>query len=348
MSKLDDFKKKFDRAPTDVVALDCSRHGIRAVRMRKVSSGMTVVGAEVLPPMPLDALLGETGEETLDSIRDLSLPAKVRARHAALLAPGLEARAKLLRLPEKFNLEDRAQLLSRMGAEQADGYRVGTQVIQPATARTEALVLAAALPEAHVQGMLALLPKNGSPAPRAIGVSALAVLNAFESDPRRTGDESAHGFLHFDHDYTLLALFNQQKLSQLRTFSFGMAGLFQKVMKALNVDEETAAGVLAEGAFDVSHLIEEQTREVSGQYVVTRDFMERSENCTLKKLYVSGPSALAAPMLAGGRSAEPREAWNALDGYPDRVGGCMSERLASDSWCLTAAIGGCLGILEGK
>ena len=328
-----------------MVGLDCATNGVRAVRMKKTASGLTVIGAEILPPAPVHAAMEGDGAELPEGLGVLPLTPRVRGRYAALLVAGSHAVVKLLRLPERFDLEDHEQLLARLGFEKAAGYRVGTRVIQPATARTESLVLATALPERLAEALLELLPNAGLPAPRFIGISELSVVNAFQNDPRLAGDDSARGLIHFDHDFSLLALFHQDRLSQLRTFSFGMAAVFRRIMKALNVDEETAAGVLSDGAFDISHILDEETREVRGQYVICRDFMERSENCSLQKLHVSGPPALAGAFLSEAQAPETREEWRALDGYPDRAGGSMSERLATESWPLTAAIGACAGLM---
>ncbi len=339
-------KAVVDRAPADVVALDCATNAVRAVRMRKTSTGLSVVGAELLPPSPVQSALDSPADPMPEEIQELAIPSRIRGRYAALTAPGTRAVLKLLRLPEKFDFSDRDQVLARLGFDKPEGFRVATRVIQPATARTEALVLATALPDRMAEALLRLLPKAGLPAPRFIGISELGVVNAFHNDPRRTGDGSAHGLIHFDHDFSLLALFNQEHLSQLRTFPFGMASVFARIMKALNLDAETAAGVLSDGAFDVSHMVEEQTREIRGQYMICRDYLERSENCSMKKLYVSGPAALTSAFLQEAQPTEPRAPWNALDAYPDRVGGAMAERLALDPWALSAAIGACSGVLE--
>ena len=57
-------------------------------------------------------------------------------------------------------------------------------------------------------------------------------------------------------------------------------------------------------------------------------------------------AALTKPFLQEAQASEGREPWNALDGYPDRAGGSLSERLATEAWPLSAAIGACLGVLE--
>ncbi|HAL91737.1 MAG TPA: hypothetical protein DCM68_01775 [Verrucomicrobia bacterium] len=342
MSSLDKLKAMLNRAPTDVVGLDFASNGVRAVRMKKTAEGLAVVGADMLPAVAMDV-----SEDSTPKHGGLVLPANVQGRFAAVVSSDARAVLKLIRLPEQLDLGHPEQVLARLGIDPAQGEcRVGTQVAQPATAKTEALLLAAALPESLATSMLDLLPKVGAVAPRFVGLSSLSVVNAFHGDPRLAGYETAHGLIHIDQDFSLLALFNQGRLSQLRTFSMGMATFMKSTMEMLGVDEETAAGVLADGAFDISHLIEQQTRELRSQYVGCRDFMERGENCTLKKLHVSGPAALATAFLKGAQGEEAGEEWNALDGYPDRLPGSMPDRYAAQPWLWSAAIGACLGVLE--
>ncbi len=342
MPSLDKFKGIMDRAPTDVVGLDFATSGVRAVRMKKTASGLTVTAAELLPPATLDA----PADASPKADAALVVPSSAQGRCAALLTSDARAVLKLIRASEEVDLGKPEHVLSRIGIDPAQNYRVSTRVIHSATVKTDALVLAAAMPENLAKAMVDLLPKVGPLAPRFIGVSALAVLNAFHNDPRNAGNETAHGLIHFDNDYSLVALFNQGRLSQLRTFPLGMATFLQGTMEALGVDEETASGILSAGAFDVSQLVEQQTRQLRAQYVGCRDFMERSENCTLKKLHVSGPAALATAFLKGMEKEGIGEEWNALEGYPDRSPGSVPPALVSQPWLWSASIGACLGVLE--
>ena len=348
MAIQDKFQEWIKRPPTDAVGVDCASNGTRVVRMRKSPAGLSLTGAAILPPVPIHDVMNARDGPFPEGIEALSIPPRVRGRYAALLAPGAShAVVKILRVPESFNVSDRTKIMARLGFATAEGYRVGTRVIQPATARTEAHVLVAALPDRLAEALLELLPNAGLPAPRSIEISELAVINAFCNDARMAEQQAEpHGLIHFDHDFSLVALFNRGQLSQLRTFPFGLAAVLGKITKALNVDEQTATGVLMDGAFDISHLIEDDAREVRSQYMVCRDFMERSENCELKKLHMSGPAALTRTFLAGSPMAEVQDQWDALHGFTEQNGGALSDDAATEPWRFSAAVGACIGILE--
>ena len=221
--------------------------------------------------------------------------------------------------------------------------RVASRVILPGAPKVEARILASVMPEKQAASLLGLMPKSGVPAARSIEVAELAVINAFHQDPQFAAYEQPYGLIHFDHDFSLIALFNKRVLSQIRLSPFGVAAVLQKVARALNVDAQTAEGVLMDGAFDISHLIEEGAREIRKELVICRDFMERSENCTLEKLFVSGPSSLVKPFMAGLPHPELISAWNVLTAF--ETSGTLPEEVASEPWRFAAAIGSCLGVL---
>lgn len=307
--------------------------------MRKTAAGFNVVAAEELPPISLPDP-SDNEASTDEDQAELTLPPTVRARYAALLTHGVNSSIKLLRVPEGFDIQDRDVVAARLGIEAVKDFRVAAKLLQPATPRSEALILAVAFPERMASALLSLLPKTGLPAPRFIGLAELAAVNAFLNDPREPALSSAHGFIHFDHDFSIIALFNEGRLSQLRTFPFGMAAVIRRIRRVLNVDETTAAGVLSDGAFDISHLIEEETREVRGQFVISRDFMERSENCSLSALHISGAQALIKPFMRGTQIAKTWAAWDALNAY-----GLASNGVGAASWSWTACVGSCIGVL---
>ena len=334
-----------NRTPTDVVGLDFASSGLRAVRLRKSVGKYQLMGAEVFPAVPVQAVMEEGGAAVADGFGQMTFPPQVRGRYAALLVPGTHAVVKLLRVSDKLDLADRENVMARLGFPKAEGYRLELRVIQPATPRMEAQVLAVTLPDRQAEAVLQLLPPAGWPAPRTIEVSELAVVNAFQLDPRFAGREKAYGLIHFDQDFSLVALFNRGYLSQLRTFPFGMAAVLRKLVKVLNVDELTAEGVLTDGAFDISHLIDEDARSLHGQFVISRDYMERTENCSLEELYVSGPAALARPFTETANWPGEMQEWNALAGF--RNGDQRAGSEPPDPWRFSAAVGGCLGMLEG-
>ncbi len=331
-----------NRAPMDVVGIDCASNGVRLVRMKKGAAGLSLVGAQTVDPV--ESVLSPAGGPDSDSGRLSSIPVRVRGRYAALAVPGTHGVVKMLRVAEQFDSGDKNQMMAKLGCDESENYRFAVRTIMPATGRSEARLLAAALPEWQAQALLDLLPSSGLPAPRSIEVSELAVVNAFMRFRRIAGDGEADGLIHFDHDVSVFALFNGGVLSQLRAFKFGVTSVLQKVIDTLNVDEQTAEGVLMDGAFDISHLVEEGAREIGNQFLISRDYMERSENCRLKKLYVSGPPSLVSTFMRSMPHSSEVAEWNAFDGIDTH--GDVSEEIEAAPWRVASAIGACVGVLE--
>lgn len=331
-----------NRAPTDVVGISCSTSGTWLVRIKSGSETPVMTGTGTAPPVAgLYIKPGEPGS----SVAPLDIPPKLRGRYAALCLSGHTGTAKVLRVQESFDVEKREEIIARMALEKADDLRVSANILIPGAAKSEARVLAAAFPERQAAAMLSLLPATGTPAARSIVQGELAVINAFHNDPRFARREDAFGLIHFDHDFSVIALFNGGLLSQLRVFGFGVADVLRKLIQSLNVDQQTAEGVLIDGAFDISHLTDEGFRELRSQLVISRDYMERSENCSLEKIYLSGPAALTQPFnqnLALGDSAEE---WNVLEPYGAASPDILADESASEPWRLTSAIGSALGVL---
>lgn len=276
----------------------------------------------------------------------LPLPAKVTGRHASLLAAGVGSAAKMLRVPETFDVNNKAEITTRLGVDRSGDYRVAAKVIQPGRPKVEAHVLGVAMREQIAHGMVGLLPKVGSPAPRAIELSELGVINAFSNDPVVAMESRAIGLIYFDYDYSIIALFNGGLISQLRTLRLGASAILKKIQDVLSCDEETATGVLMDGAFDITSLIEQDAREVCGQYVICRDYMERSENCHVEALFVSGPIAITKPILASGHIPEEQKDWNPLERFENVTDELIAPELLTAPWRWAAAIGGCIGLLE--
>lgn len=345
-SLLTKFSGLLNNAPADAVAMDFASNALRVVRMRKAGGNPSIAAMEKLAPMGIHQVMSESTGSLPDDIDIVPLSSRLRARYASLICPGYAAVIKMLRVPESFDIGNEEQLASRLGLDDPEAFRVAARVLHPGTGRTEGRVLAAAMPERMARALLQCLPSAGLPAPRAIELAELAVINAFVNDPAIAARDDAYGLIHFDHDFSVLALFNKGMLSQFRAFKMGAATLLKKVSAALNVDQETASGVLLDGAFDISHIIEEDARDVRGQYVICRDFMERSENCQLECLYVSGSQALSLPFVENAHIPEALDQWNVMQRFEQSTPDDTEEQDFPDTWCWTAAIGGALGLLE--
>jgi len=340
MPMLENFRKLMNRAPTDVVGVDCASNSIRVARVRKSGEYFTLTASAILP-------FQQKGENSRGNHEHapFSFPAGLRARFASLTTAAEAGHIKLLRVPDSFDYSDRADMISRMALIKDADLRIASELLLEGSAKVEARILAAAIPNDIALRLLALLPSTGTPAPRSLSVSESAVINAFWNDARFIEAEGARGLIHIDHDFSLIALFNKGILSQFRSFSFGMAAVTRRVITTLNVDEVTAEGILMDGAFDISHIIEDGARDIRSQLVIARDFMERSENCSLDTIYTSGPSSLVKPLANGLTGAGHVVDWDVLSGFKSIDDGAVPEEVAAHSWKLASAVGSALGVL---
>jgi Tfp pilus assembly PilM family ATPase len=119
------------------------------------------------------------------------------------------------------------------------------------------------------------------------------------------------------------------------------------VRSGLGVDAPTAAGILADGSFDISHTIAEVMDPLVKQIVISRDFVERRENCHMSRLYLSGGltvSRCVRDELRGALELDV-ETWNPFEGL--RVqSGAVPESCVGREWMFASAVGACLGTFE--
>lgn len=338
----DKFKKAVNRPPVDAIGIDCSKKTTHVTRMKRGGAKIEMVCAEALPT-PENLFLSH--DDLPEEISPLALPARLCGRFAAVTTPSHLSDIKLLRVNDSFDPENQEDVLTRMALEKGNK-RISTAEIIPATSKLEGRFIAAVMPEALAVSLLRLFPAAGVPAPRVVSWSELAVINAFSCDPLVSGEQKPIGLIHFDHDFSLIALLNEGLLSQIRIFPFGVSSVLDAIMRALNVDQSTAEGVFMDGAFDISHLIQADFREILSQLVVSRDYMERSENCTLEHVYMSGPASLTNSFSAlaplGGHVSD----WNVLEPYATADAVAVASDLVHEPWQLAAAIGSCLSVFS--
>jgi len=142
-------------------------------------------------------------------------------------------------------------------------------------------------------------------------------------------------------------LFNKGVLALIRRFDVGTDTLLDRVRETLGVDRETAEGIISDGAFDVSQSVTEVMEPLVKQLVVSRDFVERHENCHVVKVYVSGGLAASRNSLDELASSLGIEVdlWNPFEGLTI-MPGVLTENLAGKEWRFSVAIGACLATFE--
>jgi Tfp pilus assembly PilM family ATPase len=207
-------------------------------------------------------------------------------------------------------------------------------------------VLCVAIPEAHVRFGPLMLPV-GRPAPFSVEVSGIASMTAFLSSTVAQQKEGSLAAIEFGTRTSTFAIFNKGVLSLVRRFSFGAQAVLDKVRERLGVDAETAQGIVADGSFDISQPLNEVMDSFVKQLLVSRDFVERRENCHVAKLYVGGGLAGSAGVIEDMRSSLEIdvERWDPFEGL-QVAKDAMTEQMAAQRWRFGAAVGACLGTFE--
>jgi Tfp pilus assembly PilM family ATPase len=326
------FKKK--HAPTDVVGLDLTLTGINAVRMRYTETEISVLAADVIPLPPPAA-----------EVTSLALPPRFKARYASFAAAGETCIVKLLSFPGHFDEAAEAKVTENLGLDDPNKYRISYKLVTEPQAK-EARVLAVALPEDEAVSIPMLLP-TGLPAPFSIEISGLAAMTAFLHFLGDKAKEDAVGVIDFGVSTSSFALFNKGVIALVRRFNFGSNALLNKVRETLGVDMDTAEGILADGAFDISQSVSEVMEPIAKQLVVSRDFVERRENCRISKVYVSGALTVSRDSIEEIHSSMgvPVETWNPFEGLTVAQD-ALPENLAGQEWRFSAAAGACLATFE--
>ena len=326
------------RGPTDVVGVDVASSGIKVVRMRNHGGVITVVAAGVLPPL--------SPGNTTDAPPALDLPGRLKARNAALTFTAQGAIVKLLSFPGTFDARAESKVTESMGLDDPDRYRVGYKIISEGHGRAESRILAVAHVEEEAQRIPQLLP-TGIPAPRSIEISGLATMAAFLHALPEKDRLGAVGVIDFGDTTTTYALFNRGLLSLVRRFNFGTNSLLEKVQNSLGVDRDTAQGIITDGSFDISQSLTDILEPLIKQLMVSRDFVERRENCRITRLFVSGGLARSRDALEEIRAAMDVElqSWNPFEGL-SIAKDALPPDLVGQEWRLAAAAGACLGAFE--
>jgi Tfp pilus assembly PilM family ATPase len=328
--------KSVKKAPQELVALDFSTSGLKVVRLKKQGDTITVLGADILPPIS-GAAEGEA--RRLDLVKTMS------AHYAALTFTGERAIVRIVSLPGHIDDTGAAEQQVRATLGLDAQYRVSYTTTQSTRGKQETKLLTVAVPEADAQGILAHVA-SGAPAPYAMELAGLAALNACLYGPASQHAAEAVCIIECGARVSYLAIFNKNALILARKIDVGGESIAAHVQKQLGLDAETAQSILSEGAIDISQAVREVIEPFLRQLTISRDFVEREENCRIKKAYISGGMSLSSYWTSEIRRATGMEvvAWNPFD-VMTMAPGALPERLEGQQPRFAAAVGAALGVL---
>jgi len=342
LTDIKDIANRFKHGPSDVVGIDVSEAGVNAVRMKKANDGtVSVVCADVLPALPAS----KPGEAPITGI-SLSVPSKLRARYVSLAVVGESAVIKILAFPGRFDEAAEAKVVESMGLDTPDNYRISYRVISEGHGKAEAKVLTVAIPEADAAASVKLF-SSGLPVPLSLEVSGLSTMSAFLHACGEQHKDEAVGVVDFGTNATCFGFFNKNVLAVVRRFPVGINTILAKVQETLGVDLETARGIISDGSFDISQSVSEVMEPLVKQLIVSRDFVERRENCQLAKLYASGALVVSRDLIDEMRSSVGVDVafWNPFQGLT-LAPGALPDSFAGQEWKFSAAVGACVATFE--
>ena len=331
--------EQWKRGPSDLVALDITDTDVAAVRLKRGNDGVTLLAADFLPAV-------EMPDDNSSEPSQIEVAGPLGARHAAITVEAEDAVVKLLSIPGQFDEEAEEKLMQSLGLEDPESHRIAYKLVAEGHGRGETKLLAVALPEKTAAVAVKTLPV-GLPVPYSLEVSGLAVFSAFLHGPCVDHLEEAVAAVDFSGNISSFAIFNKGVLSLIRRFDAGTNTILEKIQDNLGVDRETAQGIMADGAFDISQPVGEVMRPLVKQITVSRDFVERRENCKVSKLYVSGglaPSrdALGELKSSAGTDVEAWDPFKNLNVSADAV----SEKVQGKEWRFAAPVGAALAAFE--
>ena len=336
MKALSDLVKRFQRGYTDVVGVDIGSTAIKAVRLRAVNREPVVVAAALLPP-PKVAITGTVPVVPLD------LPKPLKARYAALAYSDPSATVKLITFPAHSEKSADAQVNEMLGLSEGPDFRVAYEKVSES--RTESRVLAVSVPDAAGARLCALLP-SGVPAPCSLEVSGLASMTSFERGPGRRHAEEAVAAIDFGAVVTTVAFYSKRSLLLIRKFDVGTMALLKRVQDTLGIDADVALGIMTDGSFDVSAAVHQSLESFLQQLIISRDFVERRENCHISRLYVCGGAAPLkgwSQQLQSALGLEP-EFWNPFADLTVQPG-ALPDAIKGQESRFAAALGAAWAVL---
>lgn len=323
------------RPPADLTCLDFGKSGLKVVRLKNSKGTLSLVGADILPPVDIS-------DADQCNPNGLKLPKELVSNYAPTCVSNSRAVAKLLNLPQELDTAAaESQIKEQFGVD--DKYRISTVSLSTAKSKSGAKVLAVALPERQIANLLAMTSK-GPPALLSCEISCLSALTTFMNS-RPPKAETGTCFIEMGARTTHIFFVHRDRLLLLRKYDVGGESLLEKIISDFHVDKATAANIMAEGAIDLSALYTEKLGFIARQATISRDFVERQENCSIQGIYLSGGLAhskvwqelLEDKSGMGVHLVDPLQQME----VPEDV---VSKDILAQSSRLTAAIGAGLGV----
>jgi Tfp pilus assembly PilM family ATPase len=172
-------------------------------------------------------------------------------------------------------------------------------------------------------------------------------MTAFMNGPVAEREKGTLGLIEFGETSSLFAFFHRGSPVLIRKLDRGTNALLDKVEATLGVDRATANGIISDGSFDISAATEDVMQPLVRQLVVSRDFVERRENCKVDAIYLAGGLAASHDIqneISGAMGVDVKT-WNPFAGLTVAAD-ALPEELEGQEWRFAASAGACMATFE--
>lgn len=334
-------KKAAKKVPQDLVALDFGASGLKAVRVKRINGVPTIMAVDILPAVRIDDLLSEESRKPTR----MNLPKTLLTNYAAVTYSGDRALIRVVSMPGHSDdpAETEQALREHIGLDKS--FRVAH--IPTSAAKTKEMrVLAVALPNADAEAVLSQVGV-GAPSPYSLELSGLAAMHGCLMGPAAQSDTEAICVIECGAQVSVMAIFNKGTLVLARKLEVGGHSVVAHIQKQFGVDAEMAQSILTQGAFDISGSIKQVIEPFARQLTISRDFVERQENCRISGIFMSGGMCLSSGWVEQIERAAgmPARMWDPFAGHA-MAPGALPERLQGQQARFAAAMGAVLGGME--
>lgn len=333
MIKKNNNKNQVHRRFTDLVGIDFSTTATKVVRLKNNKGGLTLAGIDLMPAVDFGA-----------EAPRIELPRNISAYYGCLSYTSTAAVVRMINTQMPGNDEVIPETKLRELLNVTDDFRVSARVIKRGKGRQDTSLLAAAIPADDVRFLLNMFPA-GPPAPASLEVSGLSFISAFLHARGAECNDTTVCLLETGETVSHFAFLNKGEVTLVGKMPFGARTLRDKLIEDLGVDDELAASILNDRSINISSSLSNILNPFIKQLSISKDFIERHQNCRVSKIYVSGGLSLLPSWSdeLGTLLQSEVSHWSPLENIqcdPDIISDEMVQQATRFSAAIGAAIGG--------
>ncbi len=328
-------KKQAQRRHNDLVGIDFSSTATKVVRLRQTGDAVVLEGIDLLPVVEFNTASSR-----------LELPRNMLAHYGCLCYSCPEAVWRMVNTPLPDNSETLSDSKIRELLNVSDDYRPSARLISRRTGRQDSSFLAVAIPQEDVGFILNMFPA-GPPAPASLEVSGLATVSAFLHARGQECADEAVCLIEAGETTSSFVFLNKGQIVLVGKIDFGGSRVRKKLASDLGVDEELARSILSDRSVNISSSLDGVLEPFVKQISISKDFIERHQNCRITKAYVSGGLSLL-PSWSGEVAQRMNMdvlPWSPLENIQYDAA-TVSPDIEQQATRFAAAIGAALGGLE--